>query len=343
MTESTSLETLATRLCPWLEEPLARLEGAFASGRLGHAWLLTGPRGVGKLNLALVTADRLLSGAAGRPPPEPLTAADAAAAMAGRHAVVDHHPDLHWIHPIEDKRTISIEQVRAVGETLALKGFRGGPKVVIIEPAEAMTVAAANALLKTLEEPSADSYLLLVAHEPQRLPATVRSRCQHLRVQGPSRADTQAWLGTAAGSAFDDAWLLAPGRPLHLAERLSGIEEIIDYNALQKELIALSRNRGDALPLAEKWLKLDVAAVLEWLVRRLELAIRARVAAGQPTAFTELPGAPLHNAWRTLTFRTLFEQHQAAERLLRQVGTGVNTELGLRVLLLGFQSDRGTS
>src|SRR5690606_29181606 len=141
--------------------------------------------------------------------------------------------------------------VRAIGETLALKGYRGGPKVVIIEPAEAMTVAAANALLKTLEEPSAESYLLLVAHEPQRLPATVRSRCQRLRIQPPSRADTRAWLGVADDEAFATAWLLSPSRPLELARQLHREEKSLDYRNLSKKLLLVSEDKADPQAVAD--------------------------------------------------------------------------------------------
>ena len=136
-----ALATLGKKLCPWLKPTLEQLEQARTAKRLGHAWLVVGPQGVGKLNLALVFAGRLLTDS----PEEPaeLEAAQAVAAMRARHQPVDHHPDLHWIFPAEDKRTISVEQIRDVSEALALKAFRGPAKVVVIEPAEAMTTAAA--------------------------------------------------------------------------------------------------------------------------------------------------------------------------------------------------------
>ena len=145
-----ALATLGKKLCPWLKPTLEQLEQARTAKRLGHAWLVVGPQGVGKLNLALVFAGRLLTDS----PEEPaeLEAAQAVAAMRARHQPVDHHPDLHWIFPAEDKRTISVEQIRDVSEALALKAFRGPAKVVVIEPAEAMTTAAANALLNDLRE-----------------------------------------------------------------------------------------------------------------------------------------------------------------------------------------------
>ncbi|HEU4617187.1 MAG TPA: DNA polymerase III subunit delta', partial [Gammaproteobacteria bacterium] len=161
--DASALQRLSTRLCPWLAPSLERLETARRGGRLAHGWLIKGPAGVGKINLALVFANRLLAGVEPGAPPPALAASDAARAMQDRHVPADHDPDLHWLFPEEDKKTIGVEQVRDVIEAVALKGFRGADKAVIVEPAEAMTTAAANALLKTLEEPTDRTYLLLVS------------------------------------------------------------------------------------------------------------------------------------------------------------------------------------
>ncbi len=140
-------------------------------------WLISGPAGLGKINLALVLARRLL-GAARR---TRRTRAPLRRSRPWLRAMrsLDHHPDLHWLHPEEDKETISVDQVRELIETFTLTAHRGGAKIVIVEPAEALTTAAANALLKTLEEPTAGQ--LPVAAEsptgaaagdgPQSLPA----------------------------------------------------------------------------------------------------------------------------------------------------------------------------
>src|SRR5690606_8266279 len=149
-----SIVVLTERLCPWLRDPLARLDAARRSGRLGHAWLIKGPPGVGKRNLAYVFAQRLLEGKTEAGEPPALGPAEAVDAMRAARAAADHHPDLHRVFPEPDKRTIGIEQVRALSEALAMRAYRGASKVAVIEPAEAMTPAAANALLKTLEEPA---------------------------------------------------------------------------------------------------------------------------------------------------------------------------------------------
>jgi DNA polymerase III subunit delta' len=333
----TALATLSGSLCPWLERSLADLEAARASGRLGHAWLIAGPAGNGKLNLALVFAQRLLSGGAGAVRPPALAPQDFATAMRARREPADHHPDLHRLFPLEDKRTIAIEQVREVIEALTLKAYRGAAKVVVIEPADALTVAAANGLLKTLEEPAGDSFLLLVSDQPDRLPATIRSRCQRINVAPPPLDALAAWLGRPAAEVA--ALALATGSS---ALALSGASMQVDSSinkGLEDKLVLVSKGELDPVGVADEWLKLDVERVLAWLLRRLHLAIQSRVAPGASNAVTDRAAEPLHNAWGALTLRKLFDQHEAAERLLNQLGGGINAELALRALLLGFEPD----
>ena len=324
--------TLSGRLCPWLDEPLRALESAYGRERLGHAWLIAGPEGLGKLNLALVFADRVLRGRVGSGEPRALSVADAVEAMAARHAPADRHPDLHWIFPEEDKRSIGIEQVRDVGDALALKAFGGRAKVVVIEPAQAMTGAAANALLKTLEEPSADTYLLLIAHQPGRLPSTIRSRCQTLLVRGPA-ASAAPEAGSFPGSRSSLAPLAAARRS---GDGYSGF-----INMLEESLNLVCTDKRDPLAVADEWLGQDLAAVLDWLVARLHGAIRARAQGRASTAVTEGGATLLHTFPAAPTLAALFEQLAAAERLRDRLGGGINAELALRALVQRFAPERG--
>lgn len=344
MTDGSGAALLGTRLCPWLQDPLDRLEAARAGGRLGHAWLIKGPPGIGKINLALVFAHRLLEDVDPAAPTRPLTAEDAASAFRSRHAPADHHPDLHWIYPEEDKRTISIEQIREVAQALSLKGFRGKAKAVVVEPAEAMTAAAANALLKTLEEPAAQTYLFLISHQPDRLLPTIRSRCQALIVAPPSEAAAVDWLGIA-GDPTRDALMLLSGRAPLRALALASADSLKFISGLDEKINLLSRRRLDAKTLAEEWVRADVELALEWLIRRLQRAIRDRARGeGDSKAVTHRRPDPLHNPWLAVPAEVLFRRLQSAEGLLDRLGTGTNVELALHVLLLDFQAaNRGRS
>jgi DNA polymerase-3 subunit delta' len=141
-------------------------EGALASGRLHHAWLLAGPRGMGKRAFADRVAERLLGEGGGR-----------AWVEAGSH------PDLRVLAPDPERPAsgIGVDTVRGLASLLRSHAGVGRHRVVIVDAADDMNANAANALLKSLEEPGEGLLFLLVAHAPGRLPATIRSRCRVLR------------------------------------------------------------------------------------------------------------------------------------------------------------------
>lgn len=150
----------------------ALIEGALAEGRMHHAWLITGSKGIGKATLAYHIARTLLGGGEG----------------AQRRIATGAHPDLLVIEPEfdekkqEQKTEIRVEQVREVGAFLSLTPAESAWRVVIVDSADALNANGANALLKLLEEPPARAVLLLISHTPARLLPTIRSRCRQLRL-----------------------------------------------------------------------------------------------------------------------------------------------------------------
>ncbi len=178
------------------DEAEKTLLDAFGSGRLPHAWLISGPRGVGKATLAFRFARYVLAqggeAASGGlfgdalPPPESLHL-DAGNAVFHRVAAAGHADLLTVERRIGDnakRRTeIVVDDVRAVGGFLHLTPAEGGWRVVVVDSADDMNRHAANVLLKVLEEPSSKSLLLVVSHNPGRLLATIRSRCRRLTLK----------------------------------------------------------------------------------------------------------------------------------------------------------------
>lgn len=282
-------------LLPWLRAPLER-----ALAHPGHALLIHGPSGVGQFELGLALARARLCEA------EPGTARPCERCAACHLAHQRTHPDLlilvppvlavalGWQEPDDRKAKPSKEiQVAAVREAIAWSQqtpARGRDKVVLLSPAEAMNVVTANALLKTLEEPPASLRLVLCTSNPDLLLPTIRSRCQKLRLEGPTADEALAWLGEQ-GMA-DAATLLAAagGRPL---EAVALATDGLDAAAWQNLPRALAR--GDAASVAG----LPVPRLVQTL-QKLCHDVMAVAAGGAPRYFpaASLPASPV--PWEVL-------------------------------------------
>jgi DNA polymerase III subunit delta' len=157
---------------------------AWASRRLHHAWLLAGPKGVGKASFARAAATRVLAEAAGPRPDLPGLETPADHPMA-RLVAAGSHPDFRWLERMEKEkgglaRNISVEQVRSLGELLAVTPSMSPWRAIVIDSVDDLEASAANALLKMLEEPPANTVFFLVSNAPGRLLPTIRSRCRRL-------------------------------------------------------------------------------------------------------------------------------------------------------------------
>ncbi len=248
--------------------------------RMPHALLLQGPKGVGKRAFASALAQWLLCEA-----PEETGACGRCKSCGWFEQGA--HPDFRRLQPTSEsgseddsgKKTgklIGIGEIRELGDFIGLVSHQGGWRVVVIQPAEAMNQAAGNALLKTLEEPPAGVLLILVAHQPRRLLATVRSRCRKLAFALPARDQARTWLqeqGLAqAAAALDEvggAPLLAVdcSEPERLQRRQRFLTALVDTNAVSLSKLAQEFQQR----LDESW---------GWLSRWLFdlLAIQAAVA-----------------------------------------------------------------
>ena len=195
---------------------------AWDSRALHHAWLLAGPRGVGKATFALAASRRVLSDAAGPKSQLPGLATEKNHPIA-KLIAAGSHPDMRWLQRAENPKTgnlarnITVDQVRGLSDLFDLSPAMSDWRVAVIDTIDELEPGAANALLKMLEEPPPNTIFFLVSHAPGRLLPTIRSRCRRLQFQAlasdamtsvleqqlpeVSAAERERLVALAAGSA----------------------------------------------------------------------------------------------------------------------------------------------
>jgi len=196
------------------DEPRRQWQAALASPRLHHGWILSGRRGVGKSHFARQAARELV-------------------AAGGADETISDHPDILLLQPLpataddekkrdegkpyQTKRSITVEQVRTMQQRLTTRPTLGARRAIVIDPADELEKSAANALLKSLEEPPAGTYFLLVVHRLGRLLPTIRSRCRLLQFPRLADAEIDAILQRevpqADGAVREAAIAAAGGSP----------------------------------------------------------------------------------------------------------------------------------
>jgi DNA polymerase-3 subunit delta' len=264
---------------------------SFNSGRLHHAWMLTGPKGVGKATLAWRLARFLLAtpaddgGMFAAPPPDTL---DIPPENPVSRRLLQLAEPRHFLlrRGTNDKETalsqvISVDEVRKMKSFFALTAADGGRRTAIIDALDEMNTAAANALLKLLEEPPENVTLFLIAHQPARLLPTIRSRCRELRLTPLGPQDLADALTQAGGEvAPEDRTALAElsGGSVGEAFRLTNLDGLKLYAALIRLFATLPRlDRPQALALAELAVARGAVETFDLLVTLIDLFL-ARLA-----------------------------------------------------------------
>ena len=253
-----SAATLPSELAlPWHANLWQQVRTSLKAGRMAHALLVCGPPGVGKRRFAERLARALLCHT-------PHDNADACGQCpACRQWAAGSHPDVSLLEPQEEGALIRVEPMRVFTRRLQLTPQYRQGRLGWIDPAEQLNIAAANSLLKTLEEPPAGTHLLLLSSHPHRLLPTIRSRCRLLRVPPAPVAMGREWL---AAQRVDTSMVVEHELRMPLRVCLDSDTREREQRWAQ-DLARLLAGRSDAVLLAERWAEQPPDQLLDWLYR----------------------------------------------------------------------------
>lgn len=314
---------------PWLSELEVTLAVAVDHDRFPHAVLIHGAYGSGRRCLVNNVAARLLHITnAGLGPADP---------VADREGESIRHPDFLAVRPAPDKHSIGVEQIRELIDFLQLTSHQRGAKLVSVYPADAMTANAANSLLKTLEEPPAGSVIFLVTEALSRLPLTIISRCQRVRVPVAPSEIALSWLQQIdAGPDWASILEVAGGAPfLALEMHQSGLTD--RAGEFDRDLEALIRKQENVIVVARRWVNYGDGFALRWLYRKVAGLIRQQLAG--PHGVDERPDSrsiDLQAGGDAPNIEPYFGYLQAVGDLRRLQTTGINVEMNLVRLLIAW-------
>lgn len=314
-------------LYPWLTDIWQEWQASLESERFSNAALLTIEEGLGAAQLV----ERLSSAV--------MCSNYVNEACGFCHSCqlmqAHNHPDFHIVKPEKEGKAITVEQIRQCNRLAQESSQLSGVRLFIIEPAEAMNESAANALLKTLEEPSSSCMFLLVSNKAHKLLPTITSRCQQWQVVNPDSESLTQWLSTqVSGSVAAYAAHINGNAPLKTqAFAEQGHEE--KYLSFESELLKTVQNMGDSVKLAKE-LASSPAEYLQWIWYLMTDAQKVHFGVSQ-ACFT--PGAKVLAGH--LSYQSLYRQTENLSQLLEQLRehTGLNSELLILDWLFKFNEE----
>jgi DNA polymerase-3 subunit delta' len=334
------------------EQGVGLLQRSLERGRLGHAYLFTG-HDLAELEALARTLAKVLNCdrrreeeagvVAGQPPVDCCDACLSCRKIAG-----GSHSDVHWVRPESKLRVVTVDQMRGLMHEMNLKSTEAEYKVGVVVAADRLNAQAANAFLKTLEEPPAKSVLILLTTDPQRLLETILSRCLRLNFGGDGvrrlEPAQREWLGKFAAAA-DQKSLIGRYRLLGVvAGRLAEVKAEVEAVLKERSPLTKYAEHDIEAPTLDHWEKeLDAAVEAEYRLRRADLLALVQmwlrdVWLGTLTAGTELLHFPeLRESAavvKRISARQAMENLQVIDRAQRLLTTNAQEPLVLEVSLL---------
>jgi len=316
---------------PWNRDVFASLLQRFQRRQLAHGILISGRDGLGKRAMATQLSASLLC-------LNPTGDGEACGHCKSCHLIAaDAHPDFLRIATEKTSSGILIDQIRQLNQFAALKSQLGGVQVVLIEDAQRMNRNAANALLKTLEEPNDNLYLLLLSDTVQGLLPTIRSRCQHYRSGEPDDQQQMQWLRDklprASESELRQALAMAYGAPPLAADLLANEVPATHLQQL-KLFLSLAQGRLSAVEVAAVYNNGDTETSLMWLYTWLVDLVRLKSGLSLADRYNDELLAQLSQVSQNLDIEQLFDYYGHLVEALRIRHTQVNQQLLTEQLLI---------
>ncbi len=319
---------------PWLQDVWVQLQAVRSSGQFPHAILFSGAEGLGKFELAQALAWSLLC-------KSPSDSGQPCGQCSGCNLMAaGNHPDFTLIEPEEEGKAIKIDTIREFISREAITAHAGSHKPVLIRPADAMNQAAANSLLKTLEEPVSDTIMILISANPSRLPATIRSRCRQITIPVPSTQKASEWLQALMPESDPEVLLqTAAGSPLK-ALKMSDQESMELRQKLLSEFCDVLTLKRDPVVTAGSWLKQDLREILNWMCGWVIDMLRLQTVPQPASMINPDQRQRLLDAVRVTDTRRLFQALDHMYEARRNVDATLNDQMTLERLLLALVKSR---
>lgn len=276
----------------WHQTAWQQIHSMLDNQRMPHALIITGITGLAKADFAQQLASNMLC-------LQPNNHQACGQCHSCQLMMAASHPDHLYIGLEESSKVIKVDQIRQLKDKQSLTPNIGQWKTVIIHPAEAMNINASNSLLKLLEEPPANTLIILVSDSASLLPITIRSRCQTLQMTAADIEQSRQWLLAQDISIHDDdlarLHALTGGAPLQI-KRMFEQGSLDSLSQAERDFEQLLKGQGNVIQLAQDWQNLD----LSLLFQQLQLWVGEQIKSTMLGKQSHSPSLPEQQLWRVL-------------------------------------------
>jgi DNA polymerase III subunit delta' len=322
-------------LSPWQQKNWDLLYSYIKQGRIPQALLITGKSGLGKHGLANRFAHSLLCS---KPRDDGLSCGHCNGCLLIKAAT---HPDLIQIKPDEEKKTISINQIRHVVADTYLKPQFETYRVIIINPADVMTAQAANAFLKCLEEPTERTIFILITDKPNKLPATIISRCQKHWVTFPEKPILYAWLKEQGINDNQETLVNLLKGSILKTQQLTNHDLLKQRTDCFNDWLTIAKQTSHPAIISEKWQKLPETELINWLISWVSDLIKCGCGINCELLYNQDLAKPLQALSQQLQSNRLYKWYDLLIINRQRLGTQINFQIMIEEILVQWQELNG--